>query len=124
MEIKQKIIRSAGSFVTLSEHGDTIDIIHDINTRTTFSEVYDGVLHRWSVTGLTLLKSAKGKPWSKKKSQTHKRLIPDSCWSVGVEQGGGDGLQTMALTSSSNPSLRDREEVTVIFCVSLWHNYF
>lgn len=68
---------------------------------------------------LALLKSAKGKLWSKKKSQTHKRLIPDSCWSVGVEQGGGDGLQTMELTSSSNSSLRDTEEMTVNISVNI-----
>lgn len=72
---------------------------------------------------LALLKSAKGKLWSQKKSQTHKRLIPDSCWSVGVEQGGGDGLQTMELTSSSNSSLRDTEEMTVNLCITLWHNF-
>jgi len=42
---------------------------------------------------------------------THKRLIPDSGWSVEVECGGWHGAETMGLMSSSNSSLRHTDKV-------------
>lgn len=56
---------------------------------------------------------------SRGKLFTHKRLIPDSGWSVELEYGAGDGAQTMELTSS-NSSLRNMGNATVKFAHQLY----